>query len=212
MHEFLIEIINPANLFATTLLGGVLLYWLLVIFGAVGMDALEIDLDLDADGDFDLEFADGLFGTLLTFFHVGKVPVMIILSVFAFTFWLATILTNHFLNPEFSLWTTAMLIWPCGLVSLAVTKLFVMPMAKGFNPPERHLDRNELIGQTAIVNTLELNQTFGEIVLETDGPPLVLNARNETGQTLRKGDVVTVVSHDREKDVCLVQLAKLESK
>ena len=67
MHEFLLEIVNPANLLATTLLGGVLLYWLLVIFGAVGMDALEIDLDMDADGDLDLEFADGLFGTLLTF-------------------------------------------------------------------------------------------------------------------------------------------------
>ena len=83
-------------------------------------------------------------------------------------------------------------------------------MAKGFNPPERHLDRNELIGQTAIVNTLELNQTFGEIVLETDGPPLVLNARNETGQTLSKGDIVRIVSYDREKNVCLVELAKME--
>ena len=60
MNAFFVEIVNPANLLATVLLGGVLLYWLLVIFGAVGMDALEIDLDLDADGDFGLEFADGI--------------------------------------------------------------------------------------------------------------------------------------------------------
>ena len=210
MNAFFVEIVNPANLLATVLLGGVLLYWLLVIFGAVGMDAFEIDLDLDADGDFDLEFADGLFGTMLTFFHVGKVPVMIIISVFAFTFWLATIFTNHYLNPEFSLWTTSMLVWPCGLVSLAVTKLVVMPLAKGFNPPPQDLGRTDLIGKTAAVNTLKLNQTYGEIVIEIDGPPLVLNARNETGQTLSKGDIVRIVSYDREKNVCLVELAKME--
>jgi len=211
MNEFFVEIVNPANLLATVLLGGVLLYWLLVIFGAVGMDALEIEMDLDADGDLDLEFADGLFGTLLAFFHVGKVPVMVIISVFAFVFWLATIFTNHYLNPEFSLWTTAMLIWPCGLVSLGITKLAVMPMAKGFSPPEQDLARHELVGRTAVVNTLELTQAYGEIVFETDGPPLVLNAKNEAGQTLRKGDIVMVVAHDREKDICLVELAKLES-
>ena len=103
-----------------------------------------------------------------------------------------------------------MLVWPCGLVSLAVTKLVVMPLAKGFNPPPQDLGRTDLIGKTAAVNTLKLNQTYGEIVIEIDGPPLVLNARNETGQTLSKGDIVRIVSYDREKNVCLVELAKME--
>lgn len=212
MNEFFTEITNPANLLATGLLGLTLLYWLLVIFGAVGMDALDFDMDFDADPDLDVEFADGFLGTLFAFFHVGKVPVMIIASFFSMFFWLSTIFTNHYLNPEFDLWVTAMWLFPCGAVSLLLTKICVAPIAKGFVPEKKDWDRNELIGRTAEVHTLELSDRHGEIVFETDGPPMVLNARNHTGQTLRKGDIVMVVAYDREKDICLVELAKLESK
>lgn len=210
MGDFLIEIINPANILATTLLGLVVLYWLLVIFGAIGIDAFDIDTDFDGEGD--LELADGILGTMFAFFHVGQVPLMLVVSFFSLFFWFAMVCCNHYLNPEFELWTTAMLIFPCGGVSLALTKICVMPIARLLRSDNKDWNRNELIGQTAVVHTLKLDQSYGEIVFESDGPPLVLNARNETGQTLTKGDVVMVVAHDREKDICLVELAKLESK
>lgn len=209
MGDFLIEITNPANILPTSLMGLILLYWLLVIFGAVGIDAF--DLDADMDGDADLELAEGFLGTMFAYFHVGQVPLMLILSFFSLFFWVSMVCCNHYLNPEINLWTTATWLFPCGFVSLLLTKICVAPIAKLFRSENRQLDRNELIGQTAIVHTLKLDQKFGEIEIENKGPLMVLNARNESGQTLQKGDVVMIVAYDREKDVCLVELAKLES-
>lgn len=209
MGEFLNEIFNPANVLATSLLGLVALYWLLVIFGAVGIDAFDVDVDMD--GEADLELADGFLGTMFAFFHIGQVPLMLILSFFSLFFWIATVCTNHYLNPEFHLLTTAMWLFPCGIVSLLLTKICVAPIARVFRSSNQQLDRNELIGRTAIVHTLKLDQKYGEIEINIDGPLMVLNARNESGQTLQKGDVVMIVAHDRDKDVCLVELAKLES-
>lgn len=209
MGDFLIEITNPANILATSLLGLIVLYWLLVIFGAVGIDAF--DLDTDMDGEADLELADGFLGTMFAFFHIGQVPLMLILSFFSLFFWASMVTCNHYLNPEFNLLTTAIWLVPCVIVSLLLTKVCVAPIARLFRSVDRQLDRNELIGSTAIVHTLKLDQKYGEIEIENNGPLMVLNARNESGQTLQKGDVVMIVAYDREKDVCLVELAKLES-
>ncbi len=209
MGEFLIEITNSANILATSLLGLVALYWLFVIFGAVGIDAFDVDADMD--GDADLHLAEGFLGTMFAFFHIGQVPLMLILSFFSLFFWISTVCTNHYLNPEFDLLTTAMWLFPCGTVSLLLTKICVAPIARVFRSVDRQFDRNDLIGQTAVVHTLKLDQTYGEIEINIDGPLMVLNARNESGQTLQKGNVVMIVAYDREKDVCLVELAKLES-
>lgn len=211
MNEYFAEITNSSNIIPTLLLGLVTLYWLLVIFGAIGMDVLDFDMDADADLDGDLELGDGVLGAMFAFFHVGQVPLMLIVSFFALFFWLTTICCNHYLNPEFNFVTTVMWMIPCGFVSLAATKVCVMPIARVLRTQDKRWERNEVIGKTAVVHTLELNQDYGEIVFNNQVPPLVLNARNETGQTLRKGDVVMVVAHDRENDICLVELAKLEN-
>jgi membrane protein implicated in regulation of membrane protease activity len=209
MSEFLTEITNASNILPTGLLGLVALYWLLVIFGAVGIDALDIDADMDGEPDLDL--ADGVLGTMFAFFHVGQVPLMLVVSFFSLFFWISMVCVNHYLNPEFNLMWTALWLFPCGIVSLLLTKPCVAPIARIFRSNEKPMDRTELIGQTAVVHTLKLDQKYGEIIFDTKGSTMVLNARNESGQTLQKGDVVMIVAHDLEKDVCLVELAKLES-
>ena len=101
----------PVNLPASFLLGLVLLYWLMVILGVLGMDAF--DLDLDADLDFDVEadvdghFEGSVFGKVLDFFHLGDVPIMIVVSFFVLNMWIITIVSNHYFNPEPPLCTHA---------------------------------------------------------------------------------------------------------
>jgi hypothetical protein len=101
---------------------------------------------------------------------------------------------------------------PCVLISLFATKLVVMPLVPVFatgNDPNK--GRDKLIGERALVTTGELTGKFGQIQIRQDGPPMVLNARTENGQTLKKGDVVEIVSHIKESDLFIVKLAKWEN-
>ena len=217
MIDFINEIFAGPNLPATILILMMGLYWLLVIIGVVGMDVLDFDVDadvdIDMDGEVDVAMGDGIFTALLTFFHLGQVPVMVIVSFFALFFWLCTIITNHYLNPDLSLLTAGIWLLPCVLVGLAATKLAVMPVAKLFQSNTTpYAGRENLIGTRARVHSLELDDTFGEIVISQSGPPLVLNARNHSGQRLRKGDEVKIIRHEKDNDICIVELAKWESK
>ncbi|MEM7312397.1 MAG: hypothetical protein AAF497_04520, partial [Planctomycetota bacterium] len=54
--EFIRLCFAPATVPFTIMLGLVVLYWFMVILGAVGMDTLDVDMDMDADVDLDLDF------------------------------------------------------------------------------------------------------------------------------------------------------------
>lgn len=45
---------SSSNLVLSLLLALTMLYWLMVLFGAVGLDSLDFDLDLDTDIDIDI--------------------------------------------------------------------------------------------------------------------------------------------------------------
>ena len=210
MTEFFQEIIQGPNLIATGLLILVAIYWLCVILGFLGLEALDIDLDVDADVDVDVG-GSFEFGDLLRFFHLGEVPVMIFVSFFAMFFWLTTIMTNHYFNHEFSMLVMLLFIMPCILVSLLATKLVIMPMVPLFvteNDP--HKSRKMLVGQKAIVTTSEVNEKFGQVSIKQDGPPIVLNARTNDGNTLTKGEFVELVEHIKDGDLFIVKLSKWE--
>lgn len=55
MGELFTAATAPSNLLLTILLMLITFYWLTVIIGAIGMDAIDLDLDLDADVDIDVD-------------------------------------------------------------------------------------------------------------------------------------------------------------
>lgn len=212
MTSFINEIFSPINVHATFLLLLVLLYWLMVIFGAVGMESLDLDLDIDADldGDIDIDAGDGLFASLLAFFHVGQVPAILLLSFFALFFWLATVISNHYINTDQNWWHAALGLLPCVIVSMIVTKLTLLSLSPLFPKEKPPTDRSvNLTGKKAEVHSRHLDEDFGEIILKQEGPKVVLNAISTKGQRLQKGDTVKILSVD-EKDRCIVELAKWE--
>ena len=220
---FIEEILHPVNLHATVLLGLAVLYWVMVIVGVVGMDAFDLDvdadldvdvdadIDVDADADMAIDGGGSLLGAILTFFHVRDVPVMLIISFFSLSFWVSTVLINHNVNPDLEFLAAFMWMIPCLVISLGMTKLCLMPIAPIFREQKTEFAKKErLVGRKALVHTLELDEKFGEIVVESSGPPLVLNARAAKGQRLKKGDSVRILALDESKN-CIVELAKWES-
>jgi hypothetical protein len=207
MTEFFAEVIQPVNLPATILFGLVMLYWVMVIFGTVGLEMFDFDMDLDADG-VDIGGGGGFLHGLLQFFHLGEVPVTIFGSIFAILYWAGTILGNHYWNSEWSIMVGVLVFVPCMVVSLLATKLIIMPVAPMFRrSSEIDEDYKSLVGQLAVVSTGEVTDAFGEVSIQQDGPPLVLNARCH-GARLQKGEVVELVSYDQNRNTWLVKLPK----
>ncbi len=216
MIEFINEAFQLVNLPATGLLLLSLLYWLMVLIGAIGVDAFDLDFDgdidigdLDANGDFDSHA--GGFSSVAEFMHLNHVPVVIVGSLFAILFWATSFFGNHFLNPNGNPWIGLGLMSINVPVCLAITRMIIGPFAEGFKPQKNDTVRERMIGLIGMVMTSEVSETFGQVSVKRDGPELVVNARTlEDQPNLAKGDAAKIVAYDYENDTYLVQLCKWE--
>ena len=214
--EFFKELITLANLPVTIMMGMVVLYWLMVILGVLGMDAIDLDLGMDADLDFDpgLDASpDGMFSEALTFMHMGEVPAMIVGSIVVFFMWILTVLSNHYINSEQNLLFAFLFIVPNLLISLIATKALIWPFVNIFKSDQTMVEtRENMIGLTGAVMTSVVNDKFGQIEIQIDGPPVVINARTQTGEELAKGDNAKIDAYNPVNDTFTVSLAKWENK
>ena len=218
MIEFINEAFQLVNLPATGLLLMCLLYWLMVMIGAIGVDAFDLDFDadvdvgdLDVDGDFDSHA--GGFSSIAEFMHLNHVPIVIVGSLFAILFWATSFFGNHFLNPGNNLWIGLGLLSVNVPICLLITRLAIGPFAEGFKPQENDTVRERMIGLIGMVMTSEVSETFGQVSVKRDGPELVINARTTDGKpNLGKGDAAKIVAYDYERDTYLVELCKWEGK
>lgn len=215
MIDFINETFQPVNLPATSLLLMCLLYWLMVIIGAIGVDAVDFDFDADVDvgmdGDFDSHA--GGFSSFAELMHLNDVPVVLVASVFAIYFWIASFCGNYFLNPDGKL----LIGLGIGLVNVAIglvlTRQIIGPLAKGLRHKEVDTKRERMIGLIGEVTTSEVSPTFGQVSIRVNGPELVINARTpENKPRLGKGDSARIVAYDYEKDTYTVELCKWEQK
>jgi hypothetical protein len=217
MIDFINETFQLVNLPATGLLLLCLLYWLMVIIGAIGVDAFDIDFDADVDvgadldGDFDSHA--GGFSSFAELMYLNDVPVVLVASVFGLFFWVASFCVNHFLNPSGDLLIGLGIGIANTAVCLFLTRLVIGPLAKGLQTQEVDTKRERMIGLIGEVTTSEVSETFGQVSIRVNGPELVINARtNGKHPNLGKGDSARIVEYDYEKDTYVVELCKWEQK
>lgn len=212
--EFFHEITSAANLIPTILVGLVLLYWIMIIVGFIGMDAIDLDVDADlgVDGDMDFDVGGpGVFASLTHFLHMQDVPVVIVGSFFIIFWWIITVSVNHVINPDQGILVSLMILLPALGLSLFLTKLAVLPFAKGLKNYDQFEDaRTHLIGAITTVTTSEVTSDFGQVELATDGPEITMNARTVAGVTLRKGDSATIIAYDQNTDIYTVELSTVK--
>lgn len=201
MWDLIIDAFSPVNLVPTLLLLLVLLYWLLVIVGVVS----------EGITDFDLELPDADAGPWLgaaKFLYLGDVPIMIVVSLFVLFFWATTVVSNYFFNPNLSFLVVAYCLLPNLLASVIITKLILFPLVPWIRKFSREeLQHSDFVGRQAVVHSLEVNHEFGQIAIEHDGPPIVLNARCY-GSVPRHGDLVEIVEHQSVNDTYIIRLSK----
>ncbi len=166
---------------------------------------LEADVDLDADVG-----GHGLSGwiTTLHFFHLGVVPVMVIMSILIVTMWAISVLTTYYTTIT-GMWFFLVLFVPNFMVGMLVTRTILRPfvplLKKMFDQTGDHV---EVIGKMCVVTSLEVTPKYGQVEYATSGAPIVLNAITKEGETLKKGDEAVIYKYEDEKNRYLITKMK----
>ncbi|HFD13377.1 MAG TPA: DUF1449 domain-containing protein [Crenotrichaceae bacterium] len=180
------------------------LYWLLAVLGVADIDILDID-GLDVDGtDMDLgtgseaTTANALAGLMLKF-GLNGVPVTIIISFLSLFGWLISYYCVHFLStliPQgiirfvFDVVILIGAFW----VAVFITALIIKLIRPLFHKMEQQTIKR-VLGQSAVVRTSKVTDSFGEATLNDGGAGLILKVRAGNGQTFKRGNKVVLLEY-----------------
>ncbi len=194
----------PTAIF-TFVLAICVLYWLLAVFGVVDIDMLDID-GLDADFDLGNETAthNAMAGVMLKF-GLNGVPVTIIISFLSLFGWLTSYYSMHYLS---SFIQKGLLSYLFGLLVLLIAfwlaVLLTAMIVKLISPFFKKLDQQtfkHILGQSAVVRTSIVTDSFGEAFLDDGGAGLILKVRSSNDQTFVKGDKVVLLEYLENENI-----------
>lgn len=191
----------------STLLGIVVIYWLVGMLGIIDLD-LAPDADVDVELDTDVTASAGaLTGLLLTFGLTG-VPFTLVISIVLLVSWLISIYAQIYVM---SLLDTVWLYYLVGItstvvvffISLPVTGLLIRPLRGMFNSVETATS-DHLVGRDGTVATGKVTASFGQAKVLNEGAEILLDVRCEPEHTLTMGDKVLLIEYCREKHSYIV--------
>lgn len=204
MFELFQAAISPHQALLSLLLALVVVYWLLVMLGALDFEAdLPGDLSLDGDshGSGGTTHAHGLStgGAWLSagrFLGFSQVPLIVWLSFLILFLWFGSLVLNDWHNQSGDLMQAALLFLPNLAGSLIVTKLTTLPVSKLFKAMgDADSEAEEVIGRTGVVASIEADASYGQLEIVTNGAPLLINVRTPSDAApLKKGALARVVS------------------
>ena len=207
MAKLLNLLFNPLSNGIMTILTGIsLLYWVFTFLSGSGMDT---DIDFDGFGDVsDVDVSDGMdadagepsfFSKAMEFINVGKIPVMVIITLFKFVGWIITLLSSVFLGlGDWGIKSLLILI-PVFIITYFIMHYLTKPLAKmyksmGYNGEEAY----DFLGRTGVLKSTIENNKIGilEIVINQD--VIRLNVTSQNGVRIEYGSEVMIIKeHDR---------------
>lgn len=233
MNELFTAAFSAPNAVFTILLVIICFYWLTVIVGVIGLDTFDIDLDMDADLDIDVDVdvdmdvdvdadvdidaetdiatsitAGSLLIGSLRFFNVGRVPFMVLLSMFVLSLWSLSVYCNHegsWINPSNSSTMAAILLLPITIVSLFSSKLLTMPLVPLFKQGNTFAKPLVINGKIGTLLTSIKDKETGQLKATIDESIVTLMVRSDTGELIEKGAEVVIIQEDKDGKTYLVQ-------
>lgn len=201
---------NPlSNAIMTVSTGVTVLYWIFnLIFGSVlgdsDLDAADIDVDADADLA-DVSGDGSAWDKLLAFVNVGKVPFMIVLSVFKLFAWVITLASSIVLNLVTWGWMSVFILLPVIFVAFIITRFATKPLVKlyhamGYNGEEAY----DLLGRSARMLSTISGDTIGAAELKVNGDVVRINVKSKTGEAIRFDADVMIADESQDKKYYIV--------
>jgi len=176
--------------------------------GAGPEAGLDLDASVEPAGGGEAIPADwwgGIGAATVRAVHLDRVPLMIWLSTFSLVFWLV----SYVLWMEFDARRYPPTVWPSiwltlrNVVLAAVgTRWLTTPLHRLLRPARRY-DASTLLGQTAVVDTLQVDERYGRVCYRTETAPLLLNVQTR-GEIIKKGAIVELVDYDTSTRVYTV--------
>jgi hypothetical protein len=189
----------PAVVFSFALVV-VIGYWVLVMLGGLGVDALDNDSgDSDsggsAGGDADGGVLDGL--------GLGGVPVTLALSLLVAVAWFVslagTVLLDRLDVPGLVLVLLALAVLVVALVSAwLMARLLLLPLRR-LLPSGPEASRADFVGRTCVVRTGRVDTDFGQAeVTALDGSSAIIQVRQTGTETLTAGSNALIYDYDAD--------------
>jgi hypothetical protein len=204
MDPFYQNIASFPTLFFTFILAACTVYWLVAVLGVVDLDILDLDIP-EGDASTDTNSGANAVAGFLLKLGLNGVPLTIIISFLALFGWLICYFAVFF---SFPLIPDGFLEYIVGLpillgslyISVLITAQIIKPLKPFFNSMHKNTVKH-VLGQTAIVRSLRLDDSFGEVLLEDGGAGLIFKARAMNNEAFKKGDRVVLLEYVKEKHV-----------
>ena len=210
MLDLLKESLAIYTLPATVLLVICLVYWGFVLLGMLDFDTFDFGGDLDGgaevEGGAETSQGSNFWNSLIQFFNMVEIPAIIFLSILALGWWFTTISLNSSLNVAKSGIVGFLILVGCFVGCLFVTKLVTQPLKPLFKRLYDGEEKIEVVGKEAVVKSSQVDTEFGQVEMEKDGAPLLLNARTGEGdEPISKGKTVIIYREDSETGIYFVR-------
>ena len=206
-----------SNAIMTVLTGITTIYWLITfvagdLFGDSGVDGdlptqgVDLDADMDADADADDVVADkSIFQKALEFVNVGKVPFMVILSVFKFLAWIITLTSSVVLGLASWGWKSVVVLVPVFFVAYVITRYATKTLIKvyhamGYNGEEPQ----DLLGRIARMKSTISGDKIGAAELKIQNDIIRINVKSKTGDVIGYDAEVMIAGESADKKFYLV--------
>jgi hypothetical protein len=206
-----------SNAIMTILTGLTTVYWLITfvsgdLFGDSDVDGdfgdhetgIETDVDLDGDAD-DVGADKGFLQKALEFVNVGRVPFMVIFSVFKFLAWIITLTSSVVLGLAEWGWKSVMILVPVFFVAYVITRYATKPLVKvyeamGYNGEEPQ----ELLGRVARMRSTISGDKIGAAELKIQNDIIRINVKSKTGDVIDYDAEVMIAGESADKKFYLV--------
>lgn len=198
----------------TILAGLSALYWVFTFLAGdffghldLGVDFdTEVDLGADAGVDVDSSAELSGFEKVMQYINIGKVPFMVVLSVFKFIAWIGTLVSSVALNTFSWGWKSALLLIPIFIITFFLTRLATRPLVKiyrqmGYNGEEAH----DLLGRTAIMRSDISGTKIGNAELRINTDLIRINVQSKDGSAIAYNQDVTIVDERKGKHIYIVE-------
>ena len=203
MTELLQFAFAGVSIVPTLLLLFTLIYWIIVILGVIDVDSLDIDLDLDMDLDADIEI--GGLATVLSFFNIGHMPLMIFVTFFSLPFWMLTLLTLDFLHID-SVLLGLLVLFPAAFVCLFIAKFLTIPIAKFYRKVRMETEAiKHIVGQLCVAKLPIGDRKTSQAEIKVNGTSVLINVRTRGGQQVAKGQQALVIELNEEDQIYFVE-------
>jgi hypothetical protein len=203
MDPFYQNIASFPTIIFTFFLAVTVLYWLVAVLGFVEIGILDIDIPEGEIGDG--ASGPNVLAGLMIRFGLAGVPVVVIISFVSLFGWLISYYIVHFLigfSPgEFLRYLIGLpVVIFSAYIATMITAFIIRPLRPLFKRAQQQTEKY-VIGQSAIVRTSVVDNSFGEAILEDGGAGLIFKVRTIGNESFVKGDKVVLLEYIKEKNI-----------